>query len=394
MTRRTLFADALVVGLLLGAARCRPAPEKSTGITPSTQSISQATGAGLGGTSWRLVRFEGGDGLTLTPDDKAKYTLALGTDGRLSTRIDCNRGSGTWKSTGSPQLEFGPLALTRAKCPSGSLHDRIVKHWPYVRSYVIKDGHLFVSLMADGGIYEFEPAGSDASLESAVKGTATYRERMALPRDAVLEATLEDVSGADAAADVIGQTRVEDPGNPPIRFEIRYDPSRIDPSRRYAVRARIMVGGKPFFTTDQHYPVLTAGKGNEVKLLLRRAVASGAATESLENTYWKLTHLGDAPVPVASRQAEPHLIINSVARRVGGSGGCNRLTGSYELKGDRLSLGPATTTLMACADGMETEEAFLEALGRVNGWRVAGKQLELLDTSGRVLARFEARHME
>ena len=24
---------------------------------------------------------------------------------------------------------------------------------------VIKDGHLFLSLMADGGIYEFEPAG-------------------------------------------------------------------------------------------------------------------------------------------------------------------------------------------------------------------------------------------
>jgi hypothetical protein len=30
--------------------------------------------------------------------------------------------------------------------------------WPYIRSYVMKDGHLFLSLMADGGIYEFEPA--------------------------------------------------------------------------------------------------------------------------------------------------------------------------------------------------------------------------------------------
>jgi para-nitrobenzyl esterase len=31
-----------------------------------------------------------------------------------------------------------------------------VKHWPYVRSYLVKGGHLYVSLMADGGIYEFE----------------------------------------------------------------------------------------------------------------------------------------------------------------------------------------------------------------------------------------------
>jgi para-nitrobenzyl esterase len=66
-------------------------------------------------------------------------------------------GRGTWKSPGPNQLEFGPLALTRAMCPPGSLHDRIVKQWPFVRSYIIKDGRLFLSLMADGGIYEFEP---------------------------------------------------------------------------------------------------------------------------------------------------------------------------------------------------------------------------------------------
>jgi para-nitrobenzyl esterase len=32
-----------------------------------------------------------------------------------------------------------------------------VKQWGNVRSYVIRDGHLFLALMADGGIYEFEP---------------------------------------------------------------------------------------------------------------------------------------------------------------------------------------------------------------------------------------------
>jgi uncharacterized lipoprotein YbaY len=88
---------------------------------------------------------------------------------------------------------------------------------------------------------------------------------MALPPGAVLEATLEDVSKADAAAEVIGRTQLENPGNPPIRFEIPYDPSRIDPRMSYAVRARITVDGKPFFITDQHYPVLTRGKGDEVE---------------------------------------------------------------------------------------------------------------------------------
>ena len=77
--------------------------------------------------------------------------------GQLTARIDCNRGRGTWKSRGPNQLQLGPLALTRATCPAGSLHDQILKQWANIRSYVVKDGRLFLSLMADGGIYEFEP---------------------------------------------------------------------------------------------------------------------------------------------------------------------------------------------------------------------------------------------
>jgi para-nitrobenzyl esterase len=42
-------------------------------------------------------------------------------------------------------------------CAAGSMHDQIVKQLPNIRSFVIKDGHLFLSLMADGGIFEFQP---------------------------------------------------------------------------------------------------------------------------------------------------------------------------------------------------------------------------------------------
>jgi hypothetical protein len=49
------------------------------------------------------------------------------------------------------------LALTGAKCPDGSLHDQIVTQRGSIRSYVVRDYHLFLALMADGGIDEFEP---------------------------------------------------------------------------------------------------------------------------------------------------------------------------------------------------------------------------------------------
>jgi para-nitrobenzyl esterase len=126
------------------------------------EAAGQASGnwssPGLAGTSWQLVEFQGGDGATLTPDDRAKYTIEFGAGGQLSARVDCNRGRGTWTSSGSSQIAFGPLALTRAMCPAGSLDNQIMRQWSNIRSYVIKDGHLFLALKADGGVYEFEPA--------------------------------------------------------------------------------------------------------------------------------------------------------------------------------------------------------------------------------------------
>ena len=138
-----IAARALLVLLL--AAGCAQAP-------------SQPAGEGLVGPVWQLVRFRGGDDRVLTPADRAQYTLQFHGDGRVSARIDCNRGSGTWKSAGKSQIEFGPMAMTRAMCPPGSIHDHVVKQLPHIRSYVIKGGHLYLSLMADGGTYELEPA--------------------------------------------------------------------------------------------------------------------------------------------------------------------------------------------------------------------------------------------
>lgn len=126
-----------------GALRVAPAP---------------VVASGLANTFWELVRFEDGDGRVLIPEAEAKYTIAFENDGHLSVRIACNRGRGTWRTESPNQLRFGPLALTRAQCrPHALLQDRLPTDWLYVRSYVLKDGRLYLSLLADGGIYEFQP---------------------------------------------------------------------------------------------------------------------------------------------------------------------------------------------------------------------------------------------
>jgi heat shock protein HslJ len=111
----------------------------------------------LAGTSWQLVQFQSSDGKTLTPDERGKYTVTFGADGRVSMRADCNRGSGTWSSPEASVLAFGPIASTRAMCPEGSMSERFLRDFQYMTSYLIKNGKLHISLMADGGIYDFEP---------------------------------------------------------------------------------------------------------------------------------------------------------------------------------------------------------------------------------------------
>jgi para-nitrobenzyl esterase len=106
--------------------------------------------------SWRLVQFQGGDDTVRKPRSAEQYVIEFAADHALSARIDCNRGLGTWKSSGPTQLELGALALTRMMCSPESMDSQLLKHWPHIRSYTIKNDHLFLSLLADGGSYEFE----------------------------------------------------------------------------------------------------------------------------------------------------------------------------------------------------------------------------------------------
>ena len=123
----------------------------------STFARAQKSGGGnpLTGTSWQLVKFQGPDERTATPDDKSKYTVTFGSNGRIIARVDCNRASSTWRVSAKGELKFGSWSRTSAKCGPGSLHDQIVNEGADVRSFAIKDGHLFLS--GGGGYYELEP---------------------------------------------------------------------------------------------------------------------------------------------------------------------------------------------------------------------------------------------
>ncbi len=124
----------------------------------------------LAGTGWRLLEFQSMDDAigTVRPDDPSKYTMRLDRDGSVNMRLNCNRAIGDWSAEpagdgDSGRFEFGPLAATRALCPPPSMDQSIVAQAGYIRSYLLRGGRLYLSLMADAGIYAWEPDPADAA---------------------------------------------------------------------------------------------------------------------------------------------------------------------------------------------------------------------------------------
>lgn len=162
------YIICVILLVMISLAACK----QETAAPPSVQHTAPATmqePAGddaesddrqsheLSGTAWQLVEIQSMDDSVIAPDDPTRYTLAFGDDGTVAIQADCNRGTGSWVSESPSQLEFGPVATTMAMCPPESVSGPYLKQFEWVRSYVLKDGHLFLATMADGSIIEFSP---------------------------------------------------------------------------------------------------------------------------------------------------------------------------------------------------------------------------------------------
>lgn len=121
------------------------------------------------------------------------------------------------------------------------------------------------------------------------------------------------------------------------------------------------------------------------------ACSSVSLDEPIEGRTWRLANLAQQPVlPGADPQRDPQVVFD--AGRVSGSGGCNRLNGSYSREGSRLLIGSLMATRMACADGQRgaLEARFVAALQSTAGYRLHGSEMDLVDAGGQTLATFSS----
>jgi len=131
---RTLEADAV-------AASEPPAADLPTSIA---------------GVEWEWISFTSRSE-QLTIDEPERYTLTLLADGRVTARLDCNRGTGRYTlDEAAKQLDIGPLATTRATCPPASHAERYAKLLEDATvAWLAHDGSLLLELPADSGRLRF-----------------------------------------------------------------------------------------------------------------------------------------------------------------------------------------------------------------------------------------------
>ena len=72
---------------------------------------------------------------------------------------DPGRGAASYSVSADPRITLGPMALTRAACPEGSLSDRFAREVGRATSYFLMNGELFLELPVDSGTLRFERQG-------------------------------------------------------------------------------------------------------------------------------------------------------------------------------------------------------------------------------------------
>ena len=111
-----------------------------------------------------------------------------------------------------------------------------------------------------------------AAGEVLLHGTIAYTQRMAVPRDAIVEGSLLDLTSGTTPV-VIAEQRFRAGGQVPIGFDLPYASSRIGRGQVYGVRARILVDGALWFVNEQPALVLTGGHPSVAQILVRPAAA-------------------------------------------------------------------------------------------------------------------------
>ena len=117
-----------------------------------------------------------------------------------------------------------------------------------------------------------------------------------------------------------------------------------------------------------------------------KKAADRAVAQQLQGT-WELTLFtpGGKGFAEVFGQRRPELVFHTTENRVSGNTGCNHMTGTYSINGQRFQFGAdMAITKMAC-QGYD-ESSFLQAMTSINRFQINNNQLNLLNDSTLIMS--------
>lgn len=99
----------------------------------------------------------------------------------------------------------------------------------------------------------------------------------------------------------------------------------------------------------------------------------------LEDRRWYLLEIeGDRDI-LSVNDKEPYIEFDGNSHKVGGNATCNNFFADYKIEGNSLSLGKPATTMVSCSEGKDQEYRFLQALMRIDSWKIIDNMLYLYE---------------
>ena len=214
-------------------------------------------------TSWDAIAYNNGKGGVVSVIIGIEITADFGREGQLTGSAGCNNYIAEYTTEGDSITISSAVATTRMACEEAVMEQEnaYLAALKTADTYRI-DGANMEMRTADGAkVAGFQRASAGGPDEAVITGVVIYRQRIALPDDAVVQVQLRDVSRMDVASQLVGEEVIQTNGRQvPIPYSIAFDPGEIDERHTYSMSARIEDGaGKLLFISDTVTPVITHG---------------------------------------------------------------------------------------------------------------------------------------
>ena len=266
---------------------------------------------------------------------------------------------------------FLPMPLFQARLGTAPRNDGHTDWHGHGRHFILSALRAAVLFgTAAACTHQGGPSSPGNPASATVAGTVSYRERIALPPDAILKVDLLKETPNDTgptAITIVATTSVASAGRQvPLPFMLHYDPRMMRTNPTLFVRAMIRSGEQLLFESSRMNAVISPSKNERLDLVLARFDPLAYLPADLAGTHWVLQSMNGVAVLEGT-----HPTLDFLKGKATGNGACNTFSAAVDISGSSIRFGAVEAARTSCGTAVSLQEInYLEALEAADGFTV------------------------